>query len=148
MGSSKSNLSLYHVRYLTHRFHNEKVSDSCKLHQVHAFIIFPGQYTQCMRAVHFVLFLLSIFYPHSTLWQRLLYQTIIQHNQRRWAKNEIHRWMMDCSNWIWLSIINKGKERHTTVSWFNGRYEKLRTLGKGNFGKVYLVRDRCTGKEV
>jgi serine/threonine protein kinase len=31
---------------------------------------------------------------------------------------------------------------------FDSRYEKLYTLGKGNFGKVYLVEDRKSGEQV
>ncbi|KAI8147967.1 kinase-like domain-containing protein [Fennellomyces sp. T-0311] len=42
--------------------------------------------------------------------------------------------------------LDEVKSRKSVL--FDGRYEKLCTLGKGNFGKVYLARDCRTGQEV
>lgn len=42
--------------------------------------------------------------------------------------------------------IKKVKSR--SANKFDSRYEKLYTLGKGNFGKVYLVEDRKSGEQV
>ncbi|KAI9263199.1 kinase-like domain-containing protein [Phascolomyces articulosus] len=42
--------------------------------------------------------------------------------------------------------LDEVKSRKSAL--LNGRYEKICTLGKGNFGKVYLARDCNTGQEV
>ncbi|KAI9490966.1 kinase-like domain-containing protein [Zychaea mexicana] len=42
--------------------------------------------------------------------------------------------------------LDEVKSRKSAL--FDGRYEKICTLGKGNFGKVYLARDCTTGQEV
>ncbi|KAI7866683.1 kinase-like domain-containing protein [Mucor mucedo] len=42
-----------------------------------------------------------------------------------------------------MSRLNEVKQRNT----FEARYEKLYTLGKGNFGKVYLAEDRKSGQQ-
>ncbi|KAK4509020.1 uncharacterized protein ATC70_007369 [Mucor velutinosus] len=44
------------------------------------------------------------------------------------------------------SRINEIKAR-ISLNRFDSRYEKLYTLGKGNFGKVYLVEDRESGEQ-
>ena len=43
------------------------------------------------------------------------------------------------------SRLNEVKSR--SANRFDSRYEKLYTLGKGNFGKVYLVEDRKSGEQ-
>lgn len=66
MGSSKSNLSLYmyvtHRIYIIHLFPNQKVSDPCKLHQVHAFI-FSGQYARVFARSLLFFFFFPFFIP-------------------------------------------------------------------------------------
>ncbi|KAI7851684.1 kinase-like domain-containing protein [Circinella umbellata] len=42
--------------------------------------------------------------------------------------------------------LDEVKSRKSVL--FDGRYERICTLGKGNFGKVYLARDCSTGQEV
>ncbi|GAA5816159.1 hypothetical protein MFLAVUS_009685 [Mucor flavus] len=44
-----------------------------------------------------------------------------------------------------MSRLNEVKPRYTSI--FESRYEKLYTLGKGNFGKVYLAEDRKSGEQ-
>ncbi|KAI8637369.1 kinase-like domain-containing protein [Parasitella parasitica] len=44
-----------------------------------------------------------------------------------------------------LNRLNEVKSR--SANRFESRYEKLYTLGKGNFGKVYLVEDRKSGEQ-
>ncbi|CEP14178.1 hypothetical protein [Parasitella parasitica] len=53
----------------------------------------------------------------------------------------IHVHMTNSNNRIDKQVKSRSANR------FDSRYEKLYTLGKGNFGKVYLVEDRKSGQQ-